>query len=262
MEELNINDFFKYFLKRIWAIILITLICVTFGLFYSLNIKTPLYKSTTSVILASDQTITQSDLTLYQKLINTYTQIVTSKSVLNETIGELNLVYSYDELKAKVNVTAVTDTEIITISVVDANQILAKNISESIANNFKEEVVDIYNLTNVSILDNAEVATTPYNHDLLKEIIIYIASGLIISTLILFLRYYFDRNLKSKEEVESRINLPIMGSIRDCDKELKNIADKNVILITNHPRAGFVEDIKTIRTNLDFASLDGNVKKI
>ena len=262
MEELYIHDILNYFVKKLWVIGTITVLTVLFGLIYSIGIKTPMYKSTTSVILASNQTITQSDLTLYQKLINTYTQIVTSKNVLNDTINDLNLKYSYDDMKKNVSVNAVTDTEIINIAVVDESAQMARNISDTIAKNFKEEVVNIYNLTNVSILDKAEVSNTPYNHNILKEAIIYVVVGLALGFTLLFLRYYFDKNIKTKEEVEEKIKLPIMGSVRDCAKDVKNIANKEKILLSDHPKAGFVEDIKTIRTNLDFSSLDKKIKKI
>ena len=262
MEEININDIFKYFAKKAWVIGSITILVVLIGLIYSIGIKKPMYKSTTSVILASNQTITQSDLTLYQKLINTYTQIVTSKNVLNDTINDLGLKYDYEKLKKNVSVNAVTDTEIINIAVVDENAQMAKSISDTIAKNFKEEVVNIYNLTNVSILDQAEVSNIPYNHNIIKESITYTVVGIVLGFAILFLRYYFDRNIKTKEEVEEKIKLPIMGSVRDCAKDVKINGNKDHILLSDHPKAGFVEDVKTIRTNLDFSSLDKKVKKI
>ena len=262
MEELNIKDFFKYYIKKVWVIILITIVTVIGGLIYSVAIKTPMYKSTTSVILASNQTITQSDLTLYQKLINTYTQIVTSKNVLNHTISDLNLKYSYEDLKSHVSVNAVTDTEIIKIAVSDKDASQAKSISDAIAKNFKDEVVNIYNLTNVSILDRAEIASEPYNYNLVKEGIIYFVVGLFVGSLVVFVIYYFDKNIKNKEEVESKINLPIMGSVRDCSKDVKFKGNKDRILLSDHPKSGFVEDVKTIRTNLDFSSVDKKVKKI
>ena len=262
MKEIDVHDVLSYFAKKTWVIGSITILTVLIGLIYSIAIKTPMYKSTTSVILASNQTITQSDLTLYQKLINTYTQIVTSKNVLNDTIKDLNLKYDYEELKKNVSVNAVTDTEIINIAVVDESAQMAKSISDAIAQNFKDEVVEIYNLTNVSILDRAEIADIPYNHNILKEAIIYFAAGIVLGFGAVFLRFYFDKNIKTKEEVEEKIQLPIMGSVRDCDKDIKNVANKDKILLSDHPKAGFVEDIKTIRTNLDFSSLDKKVKKI
>ena len=54
-----------------------------------------------------------------------------------------------------------------------------------------------------------------------------------------------------------------MGSIRDFSKELKNIKLKDTVLLDSHPKASFVEDIKTLRTNLDFLSMDDKkVKKL
>ncbi len=240
MEDLYLNDIVNYYFKKLWIIVLISIVCIVGGLTYSFKIKTPMYKSTTSVILASGQTITQSDLTLYQKLINTYTQIAKSRNVLNNTISNLNLNYNYNQLKDNVTVSAVSDTEIINISVVDKSPTLAKKIADSIANNFKDEVASIYNLTNISILDESVVAQTPYNYNILKDTIIYVALGLFIGFVYVFLRYYFDRNIKSKEEVESRVNLPIMGSIRDFSKELKNIKSKDSVLLDSHPKASFV----------------------
>lgn len=262
MEDLYIHDILDYFVKKIWVIGLITILSVLIGLIYSIGIKTPMYKSTTSVILASNQTITQSDLTLYQKLINTYTQIVTSKNVINDTIKDLSLNYDYEALKKNVSVNAVTDTEIIKIAVADENAQMARNISDTIAKNFKEEVADIYNLTNVSVLDQAEVSNTPYNHNVLKETLIYTAVGIILGIGLLFIRYYFDKNIKTKEEVEEKIKLPIMGAVRDCLKDVKVTGNKDAILLSDYPKAGFVEDVKTIRTNLDFSSLDKKIKKI
>ncbi len=262
MEELDIKELFKYFIKKIWVVFIITFLVVGLGTLYSLYIKIPMYKSTTSVILANDQTITQSDLTLYQKLINTYTQIVTSKNVLNKTISDLNLSYNYDELKKHVSVSALTDTEIITISVTDESSTKARDISENIADNFSKEVYKIYDLTNVSVLDKAEVSDTPYNYNIVKEEIIYSAAGVLLGFAYLFLLYYFDRNVKNKEEVEEKLQLPIMGSVRDCSKELKNKNNKDKILLSDFPRSGFVEDVKTIRTNLDFSGMDKKINKL
>ena len=97
---------------------------------------------------------------------------------------------------------------------------------------------------------------------ILKDTVIYIALGLFVGFVYVFLRYYFDRNIKSKEEVESRVNLPIMGSIRDFSKD-KKINNKTSVLLDSYPKASFVEDIKTLRTNLDFLSMDEKkVKKL
>ncbi len=270
MDEISLNDvkeFFKFFLKKIWIVLLITFTIFLCGTFYSTYIKTPMYKSTTSLILATNSdnttnTITQTDISINQNLVNTYAEIIKSRKVLNATISELNLDMSYNDLVGLVSVDSKDGTEIITVSVVNKDKNLAKSIADSVANNFREEVAKIYNMKNVSILDKAEVASKPYNLNPTKEITIYIVGGFALGIIILFLWFYFDKTIKNSEEVERETGLPIMGKIRDCTKIINKNKIGEKLLIKAMPKSNFSEDVKTIRTNLDFSNMEHNVKRI
>lgn len=266
MEDINLKELLEYYLKQIWIIILCIIITLTAGTLYTLYLKTPMYKSSTSIILASNSntttTITQTDININQNLVNTYTEIIKSKAVLAEVINDLGLDYEYEKLAKNISVTAINSTEIINVTVLDKDAQTARNIANQIAYIFKEKVQDIYNMKNVSILDKAELAIEPDNIHITKEIIIYLAIGLLLGFIIIFIRYYFDRNIKSITEVESKIKLPIMGSIRDCTRVMKKEEYKEKLLIDAMPKSNFAEDVKTIRTNLNFSGIDKSVKKI
>ena len=188
------------------------------GTVYGLFIQTPMYKSYTTVILGGSEnsttSITQSDVTLAKNLVNTYAQIVTSRRVLNQVINELHLDMSYESLKGKINVTALNNTEIIKITVSDKNAIQAKNIANVTANYFSKEVVGLYNMNNVNILDTATEATSPYNINVVKQFIVYLMVGFVLGAGILFVIFYFDRTIKSAEQIEQRTKLPILGSVQ------------------------------------------------
>ena len=79
-----------------------------------------------------------------------------------------------------IGVTAVADTEIIKITVTDTNKNNAKVIADEAANVFVEEIPELYNISNVSILDTAEVAEHPYNVNLKKQLALYIMVGLVL----------------------------------------------------------------------------------
>lgn len=271
MDEISltdVKDFFSFLLKKFWIVLLITFAIFLGGTFYSTYIKVPMYRSTTSIILATNNdasqgsTITTTDISINQNLVNTYAEIIKSRKVLNATISELNLNISYSDLAGSVSVDSKDGTEIITVSVVNKDKVLAKTIADSVANNFKEEVAKIYNMKNVSILDKAEVASRPYNLNAKKEIIIYIVGGLALGIIILFLWFYFDKTIKNSEEVEREIELPIMGKIRDCSKTISKNKIGDKLLIRAMPKSNFAEDVKTVRTNLDFSNMEHNVKRI
>lgn len=228
MEELDLKELFVYFINRISIIFAITILCLITGVVYTMFLKTPLYEGKTSIILVnkstdnnSNVTITQSDVILSQKLVSTYSQIVKSKKVLNQVINNLKLEYSYSELSKLVNVSSVSDTEIIKISVSNESPELAASIANNVAEVFKTEVSEIYNLENVTILDKAEVAKSPYNIKIVKTAGISVVGGIAISVMLLFILFYFDTSIKSSEEVENKLGIPVIGTIPHYGKRGK-----------------------------------------
>lgn len=223
MEEIDLKELFEFIKKKIGLLITITVVICLLGCIYGLFIQKPMYKSYTTIILGGNettasQTITQSDITLNKNLVDTYAEIVKSRRVLEQVISELDLEETYEELSNKISVSSVNNTEIIKITVADSNPIEAKNVANVTANFFSKEVVKLYNMNNVNVLDKANEANEPYNINIPKQVIIYFFIGIIIALSILFIIFYFDRTIKSVEQVEQKIKLPILGGVEEYKK--------------------------------------------
>lgn len=223
MEEIDLKELFEFIKKKIGLLITITVVICLLGCIYGLFIQKPMYKSYTTIILGGNettasQTITQSDITLNKNLVDTYAEIVKSRRVLEQVIAELDLEEPYEELSNKISVSSVNNTEIIKITVADSNPIEAKNVANVTANFFSKEVVKLYNMNNVNVLDEANEANEPYNINIPKQVIIYFFIGIIIALSILFIIFYFDRTIKSVEQVEQKIKLPILGGVEEYKK--------------------------------------------
>ena len=223
MEEIDLKELFEFIKKKIGLLITITVVICLLGCIYGLFIQKPMYKPYTTIILGGNetttsQTITQSDITLNKNLVDTYAEIVKSRRVLEQVISELDLEETYEELSNKISVSSVNNTEIIKITVADSNPIEAKNVANVTANFFSKEVVKLYNMNNVNVLDEANEANEPYNINIPKQVIIYFFIGIIIALSILFIIFYFDRTIKSVEQVEQKIKLPILGGVEEYKK--------------------------------------------
>ena len=219
MEEIDLKELFDFVKNKLGLLITITVGVCLLGCIYGLLIQKPMYKSYTTIILSgSDSQITQSELTLNKNLVDTYAEIVKSRRVLEQVINELDLDMTYEKLTNKISVSAVNNTEIIKITVTDTNPIEAKNIANVTANFFSKEVVKLYKMNNVNVLDEANESNNPYNINIVKQIIIYFFIGLIIGAGVLFIIFYFDRTIKSAEQVEQKIKLPILGSVEEFTK--------------------------------------------
>ena len=68
-----------------------------------------------------------------------------------------------EKLRKNITVSAVKDTELIEITVLNENPIYSAQIANEIAKVFTEKVKEIYNIDNVQIVDEAEVVSEPAN---------------------------------------------------------------------------------------------------
>ena len=204
MEEFNISEFFKYYLSKIIIVILLTGIGVGISIYYTAKVQVPLYKSEAKIVLTNQSaTITQNDVVLNKNLVTTYREIIKSRRILSQVIENLMLDVTVDELNKQVKVTSANDTEMIIISVVDKNKTKSMDIANEIATIFKNEIVDIYNIENITIVDRAVLAEDAYNVNPLKQYLIGFGIGFILSTGIIVLMFNFDDSIKNAEEIES-----------------------------------------------------------
>ena len=216
MEEINLKEIFEYFKANIVRIIIAVLIVLIIGNYYSLIVRKPLYRSNTTIILVNEKNngnYSSTDVQLNKNLVSTYSEIIKSRKVLNTVISALNLNTSAGALSGQISVESVTNTEIIKINVSDQNAETAAKIANETAKAFSEEVKTIYNLENVSIVDEAIANNTPYNVNLMKDNVMYLAIGLILSLGVVFIMYYFDTTIKSDEVVETKLGLTVLGIV-------------------------------------------------
>lgn len=214
MEELDLKEMFSYFWTKKIYIIMITTLALLLGIVYTIWIQKPEYKSYTTILLkGTENQITSNDIMLNQKLVDAYREIVKSKRVLTQVITNLDLDYSYEQLFNNVSVESVNETEIIKVSVSDGDNITARDITNEIAYVFNNEVSKLYDLQNVGIIDRAEISNTPYNINVVKQLVLSLLIGLVLSFAMVFVMFYFDNTLRSRSFIEDKLGLSIIGVI-------------------------------------------------
>ena len=223
MEEIDLLELFSYFVEKIGVILITIIICLLCGLGYTLFLKEPMYKSDVNVIVVNKENgnaaTLQNELTANQKLAATYRELVESRRVLNQVIKNLDLEYSVKELQEMITVENVNETAIIKITITSKDSLEAMEIANETAKIFEKEIVDIYNLENVSIVDRAELAKEPYNINFVKDVVIYIGVALVLSCGLIFVVYYFDNTIKSVDQVEKLLGVPVIGAVPIAGKK-------------------------------------------
>ena len=213
MEEINLIEVFSYFKSKLVAILIVVGAILVLGNVYSIFFKTPMYQSNTTVLLVNEGTNNTSEVQLNKNLVTTYTEIIKSRRVLKQVVENLKLDYSVSELSNMITVEAVGDTQLIRITVKNSNKEKAALIADKIAEVFTGEIKELYHLENVSVVDTAVVNDSAYNINIIKDNIIYLGLGIVLTFGIVFVMYYFDTTIKSSEVVEDKLGLNVIGII-------------------------------------------------
>ena len=233
MEEIDLKELFEIFWHKKAQIILIILIFMVIGVIYTVGFVTPMYSSSTTLVLGgtarsteeqSTNTITTTDLTINSKLVATYSELVKSNNILGQVISNLGINIDAGQLRQNVQVTSVEDTELIEITVSNENPEYAARIANEIASVFEEKIAkEIYNINNVHIVDEATVSTNPANVNHVKDIILFAFIGAVVAVMYVLIASMLDTTVKTQEDIEKSIKIPVLASIPLYDMDMEKL---------------------------------------
>jgi len=107
---------------------------------------------------------------------------------------------------------------------------------------------------NVSIVDRAMLPTGRYKPNLLLNLAIGTLLGLILGVVVAFVLEFMDDTIKTPEDLEQHLRLPLLGVV-------PNLRKGNIAEAIADPRSAFSESYRSVRTALQF-STDHGVPKV
>ena len=221
--EIDLKEYLDIIWSKKWLILGITLLAALISGLVSFFVLQPVYEASTTIMIGksnnSEQSIKYDDLMLNQKLVNTYSEIIKSNTVLEEVVSNLKLGQSATQLKENVTVNPIGDTEIIEIKVNNSDPVLATNIANDLSEVSMENVKEIMKIDNVQVIDRAEVPNDPVKPNEIMNIIIAAVLGFMIGIGIVFLREYLDNTITSPNDIEKYLDLSVIGVIPLFSKE-------------------------------------------
>ena len=218
-ETISITDIFKTLKKRWKLIMLLTLIAALISGTISYFLLTPVYQSSTQILVNQKQSENQLDSTQIRSnidMINTYSVIIKSPAILEKVIDELELNQSVEQLSGKITINSQENSQVFSLTVQDSNPSQAVEIANTISETFQKEIKDIMNVDNVSVLSKAEIKEnpTPVKPNPVLNIAIAVVVGLMAGIGLAFLLEYMDNTIKDEDDIERLLELPILGSIQ------------------------------------------------
>jgi capsular polysaccharide biosynthesis protein len=232
-ETISLKELLGTLKKRLWLILAITIMATLVSGIISYFFLTPIYQASTQILVnqkKSDQAVyNPGEVQTNLQLINTYNVIIKSPAILELVIEELDLNMTAQELSKFVTVGSEKDSQVVNISVQNADKELAVDIANTTAQVFKKEITKIMNIDNVSILAQANDVQTqsPIKPKPPLNIAIALVVGLMAGVGLAFLLEYFDNTVKDAQDIERTLELPVLGVISVIDdKQMAAIREK------------------------------------
>lgn len=223
-QELDLRELFSILRKRLPLIGIITALAVLISGLISYFIMTPQYEAQAEILVNQSRPgseIDQGDIRTNIELMNTYQVVIKSPRILELVIDRYELDKTYAELDAQIQVSSVQDSQVMSITVTDPHPEQAAYIANAVAETFQTEIISLMNVDNVHIMAEARVdeEPVPVQPKPLLNMAIAGVVGLMTGVGLSFLLEYLDNTIKTEQEIEQLLGLPVLGSIAQMKDE-------------------------------------------
>lgn len=227
MEEISIKDYIGVVTKHKLMIILVTVIATIASFGVSKFLIKPTYSVTATLIVGNTKQDEQSkqtdinELMAYDKLVSTYSKVITSRNILQDAAKRLSFKTNADTLNAMITVTPEQDTQLIDVQVKSKDKKKAQEVANQVSKTFVSNISNIMKMDqNVHVLDRAVLPQVPVGPKVPLNTAIAFILGLMISMFIAFIIEYMDDTIKTPEDIEKYLNLAVIGTIPMVTEEL------------------------------------------
>lgn len=221
--EIDLREIFFLLKRKALVIIASTLVCALVGLLITIFLITPQYEASAKLIVNSrqDQTanITNDMINSAKNLVDTYSIIIKSDTVLDQVIENLDLDITYVELSKRVNVSAINSTQVMQIAVQDPNPEVAREIVSEITKIAPEIIKETVEAGSVKVVSEARTSEGPVSPNRVKNTALAGMVGLIVSIAVIVLQDMLNNTFKSDEDIRKYLDMAVLGVIPHVESE-------------------------------------------
>lgn len=180
------------------------------------------------------------------------------ETLAQRTIDKLGIDLTSQELQENVTARATPDTVLIDVEVLDRSPVRARDIANTMSDEFVAMVRELETPENgaspdarVVVEQRASIPDDPVVPQTARNVGIGLIVGLMIGVGLAVIRDLLDNTVKSRESLEDLIGSAVVGSI-PLDKERR----KQAAIAYESDTSVFAEAYRKLRTNLQFLAVD------
>ena len=224
--EITFQDILWTLKKYIIWVVAVSLVSTVVAWVYSTYFVTPVYTTSISVCVFSNErtttsSVTTNELTADASIANTYQVLITSQPVMNavseDLLNRLNYKVSAEALRSMITATVQKNTQIINVNINGANPQLIAEIGNSLVDTAPTVLNALAHGGEMVAVDHANVPTKPSYPNITSNTTVGFVLGLLLSCSVIILIALLDTTVWREEDLERTFNIPILGSVPPMD---------------------------------------------
>ena len=156
-----------------------------------------------------------TNLTNVSSYVDTYVEILKSRSNMELVIEQSGVPYTYEELRKMVTANAVNTSGLFQVSVTSPNPEEARTLVNLIATILPDKVSEIINNTSIKVVDYAVTPHSRFSPNYIQYAGIGLLLGIVLCAGVLLLIAYFDDEIHNEDYLLTTYNHAVLASIPD-----------------------------------------------
>lgn len=217
LVTIDLGQLLKLVKKNLKLIILSTVICAVIAFAITAFLLPKKYASSSSIYLVpkvNNETgvVDYNALTANSKQVNNYMYMIKGENILSKVAKTLDIEDVSVVTKA-ISVSNTANTEIIEVKATTDDPEKSQQIVKTTINTFFTEVKSKLDIKNMTILNDAKVNKAPVSPNKKMNTVVGALLGIMGSCGYIFLKYLFDKRLRTKAEAENFLGIPVLAEI-------------------------------------------------
>lgn len=229
-------------------------------------LSTPEYEARSQIFVAVNGGDSVTDLaqgnTFSERRVSSYVSLATSSDVLERVASDPNVDRSVGQLRSSVSVSSPSQTVLIDITANDVDPETASKIAEATARALigaveKVEGGSEASLVKMSIVEHAVTPTSPSSPNSIRNVALGAALGMLAGATFVAFRRLLDTKVRDRESLSTVTDLAVLATL----SENRQIS-REPLFVVNEPHSPRAEQLRHLRTQLQFTSLGGSHQTI
>lgn len=216
-EFIDMAKIFRHIVRKWYLIVVAGVLAGVIGFCYANFYITPTYRAKSVMLVELRNShydeMDYEQVTVAQKYVSTFADIIRTNYVLEDVIKKLNLKESPASLASKIQVYENEDTFLINVTMTHTNPKKALEILQALDDSVVDKVVEKFGSTYVQEWDKPVVTSAPVSPNVSRYTVLGGMAGVVIALALIILIALLNNKVKSVSDLQRMVDIPVLGVV-------------------------------------------------